>query len=50
MTPVATAVGVNRMWTSASIKYPFGAPNLPLREEKTERKNMVKEVLEMLTE
>lgn len=48
MTPVANAVGVQRIWTSASIKYPLGAPQLPPNIERTERLRMTKEALNVL--
>jgi hypothetical protein len=48
MTPVANAVGVNRMWTSASIKYPLGIPQMAPDAEKEERIRMTREVLECL--
>jgi glycine reductase complex component B subunit gamma len=49
MTPVATAVGTPRIFPSASIKYPFGAPNLPVNEEKAERVKMLNNALAALT-
>lgn len=48
MTPVANAVGVNRIWTSASIKYPLGVPEVTPEAEKKERIKMTREVLEEL--
>lgn len=49
MVPVANSVGVNRIWTSVSIKYPLGVPQLPPEEEKSERIQMTKEALSLLT-
>jgi len=50
MTPVANSVGVNRIWTSASIKYPLGSPDLDPEAEKIERIRMTRSVLEELKE
>ena len=50
MRPVAEAVGVQRIWTSASIKYPLGAPHFPADIERGERLRMTKEALDMLKE
>ena len=50
MKPVADSVGVNRIWTSPSIKYPFGAPQMTPDAEKEERVKHAKSALEMLTE
>jgi hypothetical protein len=50
MTPVAKAIGVNRIMESPSIKYPFGAPDLPLNEEKAARKEMLMAALQRLTQ
>lgn len=49
MTPVAQAVGVNRIQEAPSIKYPFGSPHLPLKEEKAARVQMVEAALHTLT-
>lgn len=49
MTPVAEAVGVNRIWTSSSIKYPLGVPEMSPDAEKEERVRMTRDVLERLT-
>lgn len=48
MTPVAESVGVNRIWTSPSIKYPFGMPQMTPEAEKEERIKITREVLEKL--
>lgn len=50
MTPVANAVGVNRIWASESIKYPLGIPELDPDSEKAERIRLTKEILESLKE
>ena len=49
MTPVAESIGVNRICPSTSIKYPFGAPDLPAAEEKEARVEMLREALDLLT-
>ncbi len=49
MTPVANSVGTPRISPSASIKYPFGAPSLPVDEEKEERVMMLRDALGYLT-
>lgn len=48
MTPVAEAIGVNRIWASSSIKYPLGLPQLSPDLEKKERIRLSKELLEEL--
>ena len=48
MTPVAQSVGVNRMWTSSSIKYPLGIPEMTPDEEKEERVRMLEDIVTML--
>lgn len=48
MIPVAEAVGVNRMWSSESIKHPLGYPNMAPDLEKQERYRKTKEILEGL--
>jgi len=48
MTPVAQSVGVNRMWTSSSIKYPLGIPEMTPGEEKEERVRMLEDIVTML--
>lgn len=48
MTPVADAVGVQRIWKSVSIKYPLGTPQLPAELELVERVRMTREALKML--
>ncbi len=50
MTPVAESIGVNRICPSTSIKYPFGAPDLPPEEEKAARVKMLERALDCLTE
>ena len=49
MTPVADAVGVNRIMESASIKYPFGNPDVPEELEFQERVARLRSALERLT-
>ena len=49
MTPVAAAVGVNRIMESASIKYPFGNPGIPSGLEYEERVSRLRTALERLT-
>jgi len=49
MTPVANAVGVNRVMESASIKYPFGNPEVPTDLEFEERVIRLRAALERLT-
>jgi len=49
MTPVADAVGVNRIMESASIKYPFGNPDVPADIEYEERLSRLRLALERLT-
>ena len=49
MTPVANAVGVNRVMTSASIKYPFGNPDVSTEQEYEERLARLRSALERLT-
>lgn len=48
MTPVADAIGVQRIWKSVSIKYPLGAPQLPAELELAERVRMTREALKLL--
>jgi hypothetical protein len=48
MTPVANAVGVNRIEASASIKYPFGNPGVPPELEYEERVTRLRAALERL--
>lgn len=50
MTPVAKAMGVNRVMESKSIKYPFGNPDVPYEVEKAERLHMLRTALERLTQ
>ena len=50
MTPVAVAVGVNRIMDTPSIKYPFGNPTLPIDAEIASRAEMVKRALGYLME
>ena len=50
MTPVAEAIGVNRLMESKSIKYPFGDPDVPPEQEKTERIQMLRTALTRLTQ
>jgi len=50
MTPVANAVGVNRIMESASIKYPFGNPNVTADLEYEERITRLRSALERLTQ
>ena len=49
MTPVANAVGVNRIMESASIKYPFGNPDVTEEIEFEERVNRLRDALDRLT-
>jgi len=49
MTPVANAVGVNRIVESTSIKYPFGNPDVPADLEYEERVSDLRAALERLT-
>jgi len=49
MTPVANAVGVNRIMESASIKYPFGNPDIPADLEYEERVARLRDALDRLT-
>jgi len=49
MTPVSNAVGVNRIMESASIKYPFGNPDVPADLEFQERVSRLKAALDRLT-
>jgi len=48
MTPVANAVGVNRIMESASIKYPFGNPDIPEEREFQERVSRLRSAVERL--
>jgi len=48
MIPVANSVGVMRIVPSTSVKYPMGAPELPLDEEKMERLARAKQALDCL--
>lgn len=48
MTPVAVSQGVKRMFTSASIKYPFGNPAMSAQDEFDYRVQTVKEALDYL--
>lgn len=48
MVPVANSVGVKRIFPSASVKYPLGAPELPIEEEKQQRYKTAKAALERL--
>lgn len=50
MTPVAASVGVNRIYETPSIKYPFGVPEIPADDERKARRDMVARALEILTE
>jgi len=45
MVPVANSVGVKRIFPSASVKYPLGAPELPFEEEKHQRYKNAKAAL-----
>ena len=49
MTPVANAVGVNRIMESASIKYPFGNPDIQEGMEYEERLSRLRSAVERLT-
>ena len=49
MTPVANAIGVNRIMESKSIKYPFGNPEVVPEAEKAERLHLLRSTLERLT-
>jgi len=48
MTPVANAVGVNRIFETASIKYPFGNPGVSPEIEYDERVSKLRSALELL--
>jgi len=50
MTPVANAVGVSRIIESASIKYPFGNPDVPAQLELEDRISRLRFALDRLTE
>ncbi len=50
MTPVAEAIGVNRIMESKSIKYPFGSPDVPPEQERAERSQMLRRALVRLTQ
>jgi len=50
MIPVANAVGVNRIVETASIKYPFGNPNVPEELEYDERVSKLRSALDRLTQ
>ncbi|HHU07831.1 MAG TPA: hypothetical protein GXZ59_05750 [Clostridiaceae bacterium] len=50
MVPIAVSQGVNRIYTSSSIKYPFGNPSMPPPDEKQYRLKMAKEALAGLLE
>jgi glycine reductase len=49
MTPIAQSIGVNRIFTSQSIKYPLGFPDMQPEDEKAERTALLKEALSRLT-
>jgi len=49
MLPVAKAVGVNRLMESASIKYPFGNPDVTKDLEYEERVSRLRSALDRLT-
>jgi glycine/betaine/sarcosine/D-proline reductase family selenoprotein B len=48
MVPVANSVGVKRIFASTSVKYPLGAPSLPLAEEIDDRLIRTRKALENL--
>ena len=49
MTPVANAVGVNRILETTSIKYPFGNPGVSPEIEYEERVLKLRSALDRLT-
>jgi len=49
MTPVADSVGVNRIFETASIKYPFGNPGVAPEVECEERVTKLRSALELLS-
>ncbi|MCI0857873.1 MAG: glycine/betaine/sarcosine/D-proline family reductase selenoprotein B [Chloroflexi bacterium] len=48
MTPVAKAVGSNRIIQAKGIVYPLGDPELPANEEKDLRRRIVQQALDAL--
>ena len=48
MTPVAKAVGSNRIIQAKGIVYPLGDPELPTGEEKDLRRKIVQQALDAL--
>ena len=48
MTPVAKAVGSNRIVQARGIVYPLGDPELPANEEKDLRRRIVQQALDAL--
>ena len=48
MTPVAKAVGSNRIVQAKGIVYPLGDPELPAGEEKDLRRRIVQQALDAL--
>jgi glycine reductase len=48
VTPVARAVGSNRIVTARAIVHPLGDPELPAAEEKVLRRQLVMQALAML--
>ena len=48
MTPVAKAVGSNRIIQAKGIVYPLGDPELPAGEEKDLRRRIVQQALDAL--
>ena len=48
MTPVAKAVGSNRIIQARGIVYPLGDPELPASEEKELRRRIVQQALDAL--
>jgi betaine reductase len=48
MTPVAKAVGSNRIVQARGIVYPLGDAELPANEEKALRKRIVQQALDVL--
>ena len=48
MTPVAKAVGSNRIIQAKGIVYPLGDPELPANEEKDLRRKIVQQALDAL--
>jgi len=48
MTPIAKSIGVSRIFTSQSIKYPLGLPELPPEDEREGRAKLLAAALEEL--